>query len=202
MSVALLGILSIVRACCACNFCVPPPNTHPSREFAQPVPFLPGIFPVKPADLLARLSDPVPCLRTRRAGAAAAGCTPDLCHFPRPGRLQGGYKLQRTWLQAAHPRALISERVPQAQGPSPIFKKGLGGGGRAWRRRGPRESHGQRSLVGYSPWGRKESDTTEQLSTHTQYHSNPEQVLPLAGLLWHLHTDQSLWSFKKENVRS
>ena len=25
--------------------------------------------------------------------------------------------------------------------------------------------HGQRSLVGYSPWGRKESDTTEQLST-------------------------------------
>ena len=25
------------------------------------------------------------------------------------------------------------------------------------------ESHGQRSLVGYSPWGRKESDTTEQL---------------------------------------
>ena len=29
----------------------------------------------------------------------------------------------------------------------------------------PGESHGQRSLVGYSPWGRKESDTTEQLST-------------------------------------
>ena len=25
------------------------------------------------------------------------------------------------------------------------------------------ESHGQRNLVGYSPWGRKESDTTEQL---------------------------------------
>ena len=25
--------------------------------------------------------------------------------------------------------------------------------------------HGQRSLVDYSPWGRKESDTTEQLST-------------------------------------
>ena len=27
----------------------------------------------------------------------------------------------------------------------------------------PRESLGQRSLVGYSPWGRKESDTTERL---------------------------------------
>jgi len=25
----------------------------------------------------------------------------------------------------------------------------------------PRESHGQRSLVGYSPWGHKKSDTTE-----------------------------------------
>ena len=27
----------------------------------------------------------------------------------------------------------------------------------------PGESHGQRSPVGYSPWGHKESDTTEQL---------------------------------------
>ena len=38
-----------------------------------------------------------------------------------------------------------------------------------WRRRWqptpvllPGKSHGWRSLVGYSPWGRKESDTTEQ----------------------------------------
>ena len=28
----------------------------------------------------------------------------------------------------------------------------------------PGEFHGQRSLVGYSPWERKESDTTEQLT--------------------------------------
>ena len=28
----------------------------------------------------------------------------------------------------------------------------------------PGKSHGQRSLVGYSPWGRKESDMTEQLT--------------------------------------
>ena len=27
-----------------------------------------------------------------------------------------------------------------------------------------RESHGQRSLAGYSPWGRKESDMTEQIN--------------------------------------
>ena len=28
--------------------------------------------------------------------------------------------------------------------------------------------HGQRNLVGYSPWGHKESDMTEQLSIHMQ----------------------------------
>ena len=30
----------------------------------------------------------------------------------------------------------------------------------------PKESHGERSLVGYSPWGCRESDMTERL-THT-----------------------------------
>ena len=30
----------------------------------------------------------------------------------------------------------------------------------------PGEFHGQKSLVGYSPWGRKESDMTESLSTY------------------------------------
>ena len=39
----------------------------------------------------------------------------------------------------------------------------------SWRRKWqptpvllPEKSHGRRNLVGYSPWGRKESDTTEQ----------------------------------------
>ena len=32
--------------------------------------------------------------------------------------------------------------------------------------------HGQRSLVGYSPWGRKESDTTERLSIHSTFKLN------------------------------
>ena len=32
----------------------------------------------------------------------------------------------------------------------------------------PGKFHGQRKLAGYSPWGHKESDTTEQLSlTHS-----------------------------------
>ena len=30
----------------------------------------------------------------------------------------------------------------------------------------PGESHGQRSLAGYSPWGHKESDTTERLNNN------------------------------------
>ena len=30
----------------------------------------------------------------------------------------------------------------------------------------PGESHGRRSLIGYSPWGRYESDTTERLHFH------------------------------------
>ena len=29
----------------------------------------------------------------------------------------------------------------------------------------PGKSHGQRSLAGYSPWGRRESDVTEQLNS-------------------------------------
>ena len=32
--------------------------------------------------------------------------------------------------------------------------------------------HAQRSLVGYSPWGRRESDTTEQLHFHFLLHYN------------------------------
>ena len=31
----------------------------------------------------------------------------------------------------------------------------------------PGKSHEQRSLVGYSPWSYNESDTTEQMNTHT-----------------------------------
>ena len=36
----------------------------------------------------------------------------------------------------------------------------------------PGEFHGQRSLVGYSPWSRKDLDTIESLSTHSICHFN------------------------------
>ena len=52
----------------------------------------------------------------------------------------------------------------------------LGLGKNPWRRKWqptpvflPGESHGQRSLAGYSPWDHKESDTTERLSMHAIY---------------------------------
>ena len=32
----------------------------------------------------------------------------------------------------------------------------------------PRKFHGQRSLEGYSPWGRKESDTTENAHNRSE----------------------------------
>ena len=37
----------------------------------------------------------------------------------------------------------------------------------------PRESHGQRSLAGYSPWGHKKSDMTERLT---------QSQLPYSGI--------------------
>ena len=51
-----------------------------------------------------------------------------------------------TWLKRLSSSSSSSRRKWQ---PTPVFLPG--------------EFHGQRSLVGYSPWGRKESDTTERL---------------------------------------
>ena len=44
--------------------------------------------------------------------------------------------------------------------------------------------HGQRSLAGYGPWGCKESDTTEWLSTAQQYKRIPFLPHPLQHLLF------------------
>ena len=44
----------------------------------------------------------------------------------------------------------------------------------------PGQSHGQRSLVGYSPWGRKESDTTERLSNNNTAIQGNVATLPPA----------------------
>ena len=59
-----------------------------------------------------------------------------------------------------------------------------GSGRFPWRRKWlsslvflPGESHGQRSLVGYSPWGLKELDTTE----HTHLRRCCASTLPRAA---------------------
>ena len=40
----------------------------------------------------------------------------------------------------------------------------------------PGKFHGRRSLVGYSPWGRKESDTNEQLHFHFCFQASGSQL--------------------------
>ena len=50
----------------------------------------------------------------------------------------------------------------------------------------PRTFHGHRSLAGYSPWGSKEPDTTEQL-THTQTQTHAHERTRT-----HTHTPPSL----------
>ena len=41
------------------------------------------------------------------------------------------------------------------------------------------ESHGQRSLASYSPWGCKESDMSERLTHTTMTFTFPELTLPI-----------------------
>ena len=36
----------------------------------------------------------------------------------------------------------------------------------------PRESHGQKSLVGYNQWGHKESDMTQRLNNNNNNNNN------------------------------
>jgi len=56
----------------------------------------------------------------------------------------------------------------------------------------PGKSHGQRNLVGYSPWGCKESDTTEQL-THTHTHKLEVLDRQLNGYV-KLAVEYTIWS--------
>ena len=47
----------------------------------------------------------------------------------------------------------------------------------------PGKSHGRRSLVGYSPWGREESDMTERLRFH--FHAlEKEMAIHSSVLAW------------------
>ena len=94
--------------------------------------------------------------------AGDPGLIPRLGSFPGEGI---GYLYQCAWASLVaqvvkNPPAIRETRfdpwvgkIPwrRAWHPTPVFLS--------------RESHGQRSLAAYSPWGHKESDMTEQLST-------------------------------------
>ena len=68
-------------------------------------------------------------------------------------------------------------------GSIPGLERSLGGGhGNPLQYSCLENSHGPRTLAGYSPWDHKESDTTERLSTHTQ------------GNKWSLFSRQEHWS--------
>ena len=59
------------------------------------------------------------------------------------------------------------------------------------------ESHGQRSLVGYSPWGRKELGTTEA-TWHTSMHYIYSQRKKIFGSEWRWWV--KFWRFPDESL--
>ena len=73
------------------------------------------------------------------------------------------------WRKESPPILLVAQTVKRLPGMwRPWFNPWVGK--IPWRRKWqptavllPRKFHGWRSLVGYSPWGRKDSDRTEQL---------------------------------------
>ena len=65
----------------------------------------------------------------------------------------------------------------------------------------PRKFHGWRSLVGYSPWGRKESDTTEELyftslHAHIQASLLAQQLRTCLQLRQHMRHALNPWIVK------
>jgi len=70
------------------------------------------------------------------------------------------HEMQVTWAQS------LGWKIPRRRKwqPDPVFLPG--------------ESHGQRSLAGYSPRDPKESDTTERLSTQVENAPAQKEVVP------------------------
>ena len=73
--------------------------------------------------------------------------------------------MQETWFDP------WVEKIPQKREwqPTPVFLPG--------------KSHAQRSLVGYSSWGPKESDMAEQLSVHAVFVSGTGSSMCISKLL-------------------
>ena len=94
-------------------------------------------------------------------------CMPKLSHYtPYIGTVNCILVDANRSIKRASQVALVVNNLPANAGDTrdmgliPGSGRSAGGGND-----NPGESHGQRSLVGFSPWGWKESDTTECLST-------------------------------------
>ena len=147
----------------------------PYVEWSQVYP--PWDFAQYPSSL-----DPPPCLVTPPPSPLLVfpGILKSPFLIPKPPRLPWWLKWQSVCLQCGRPR----------------FDPWVGK--IPWRRKWqstsvflPGKAHGWRSMVGYSPWGRKESDTTERL--HFHFFKSPAYKLSFQGLL--LETQpKPLWS--------
>ena len=58
----------------------------------------------------------------------------------------------------------------------------------------PGKAHWQRSLVGYSPWGRKESDVTERLHFTSLQAYNDSTTFVISRHTLHVKGDRRLWA--------
>ena len=84
--------------------------------------------------------------------------------------------VKSTWLQGFPGGAVVKNLPGRRHGFNPWVSK------IPWRRKwqpipifSPVKSYGQRSLAGYNPLGRKESDKTEQLNTANNTYDQPRQ---------------------------
>ena len=66
--------------------------------------------------------------------------------------------IQETWVESLG----WEDSLEKEMAPTPVFF--------------PEKSYGQRSLVGYSPWGHKESDMTERVHTYTHTHTHTQKL--------------------------
>ena len=106
------------------------------------------------------------------AGKESACNAGDPCLITGSGRSSGegiGYPLQYSWASLV---AQMVKNLPALRdlGSTPGLGRSPGGGhGKPHQYSCLENPHGQASLAGYSPWGHKESDMTERLSTYNLY---------------------------------
>ena len=62
------------------------------------------------------------------------------------------------------------------------------------------KSHGRRSVVGYSPWGHKESDTIERFHFYFHYQILKSKLHLKFSSFWHFKMSEMSFSLPSENL--